>query len=101
VRLEIVDLALREQVSKPSLNNLWASERNQKEYRIELKSKLKQQKKFLLKRFFTFYLSTLLGSEEAVEEYLTSLRLAYSQLRNADKFTLIEVEESINEMEVD
>jgi hypothetical protein len=42
-----------------------------------------------------------LGSEEAVEEYLTRLRLAYSQLQNADKFTLIEVEESINEMEVD
>jgi hypothetical protein len=55
----------------------------------------------LLKRFFSFYLCTLLGSESAVDDYLANLRVAYSQLQNGDKFTLNEVEESINEMEVD
>lgn len=66
-----------------------------------MKSKIKQVKKQLLKRFFNFYLCTLLGSEMAVEEYLASLRRAYSQLKEGEKFTLNEVEESINEMEVD
>jgi len=42
-----------------------------------------------------------LGSESAVDDYLANLRVAYSQLQNGDKFTLNEVEESINEMEVD
>lgn len=58
-------------------------------------------KKSLLKRFFNFYLCSLLGQEQALNSYLASLRLAYSQLKTTDKFTLAEVEQSIDEMEVD
>lgn len=58
-------------------------------------------RKNLLKKFFNFYLCSLLGQEQALNSYLSSLRLAYSQLKAADKFTLAEVEQSIDEMQVD
>ena len=56
----------------------------------------------LLRNFFSFYLKSVLEVNANLNaSYLAKLREEYTRLRARDKFSVYELQESIEEMEVD
>ena len=69
---------------------------------IELRDRVLSSKRILLRNFFTFYLKQLMiVNEQLNASYLTKLRDEYTQLREKDKITVLELQETIEEMEID
>lgn len=56
----------------------------------------------LLRNFFSYYIKSLMMVNEQLNmSYLAKLKREYMTMREADKITVTEIEETINEMEVD
>lgn len=56
----------------------------------------------LLRNFFSFYLKSVIEVNANLNaSYLAKLREEYTRLRARDKFSVYELQESIEEMEVD
>lgn len=71
-------------------------------YEIELRDKVLSSKRMLLRNFFGIYLKSLLEVNANLNaSYLSKLRDEYSKLKVRDQFSLWELQESIEEMEVD
>lgn len=71
-------------------------------YEIELRDKVLSSKRMLLRNLFGFYFKSILEVNANLNaSYLSKLRDEYSKLRARDQFSLWELQESIEEMEVD
>ena len=69
---------------------------------MELRSRVLSSKRFLLRNFLSFYLKSLMMVNEKLNvSYVEKLKREYSVLRDADKLTVRELQETIDEMEVD
>ena len=71
-------------------------------YEIELREKVLSSKRILLRNFFSCYLKSLIEVNANLNaSYIAKLREEYCKLRMEDKFSLRDLQESIEEMEVD
>ena len=69
---------------------------------IELRVRVLSSKRVLLRNFFTFYIKQLMIVNEKLNlSYITKLKEEYMKLKDQDKISLNELQETIDEMEVD
>ena len=69
---------------------------------IELRDRVLSSKRVLLRNFFTYYIKQLMIVNEKLNlSYVTKLKEQYMKLKDKDKITISELQETIDEMEVD
>lgn len=69
---------------------------------IELRDRVLSSKRILLRNFFTFYIKQLMIVNEKLNlSYVTKLKEEYMKMKDQDKISLSELQETIDEMEVD
>ena len=69
---------------------------------IEVRDKILSSKRVLLRNFFSFYIKQVIMVNQKLNvSYLTKLKQEYMKLRESDKISVTELQETIDEMEVD
>jgi len=69
---------------------------------IELRDRVLSSKRVLLRNFFTYYIKQLMIVNEKLNlSYVTKLKEEYMKLKDKDKISMSELQETIDEMEVD
>lgn len=71
-------------------------------YEVEVRSKVVNSKKMLLRNFLHFYLQSLIReNQQLTASYFSKLREEYSKVQECDKICLSDLKESLSEMVID
>ena len=72
------------------------------DHEIELRDRVLSSKRVLLRDFFTFYVKQLMFVNEKLNmSYLSKMKEEYMKLKDGDKISVSELQETIDSMEVD